>query len=77
MNAHDLHSGLSHFRFWAGTTPGGDDVYPVTKLHLVTKIIVHTSSPLPLGIPIFVTVESIDLAGNYHFSRENILTWAF
>ena len=67
LNAHDVHSGLSHFRFFAGTTPGGQDIFPSTRLHLVDKISVTSPSPLPLGIPLFITVEAFDFAGTNEY----------
>ena len=63
LNTHDLHSALAHFRWWAGTTPGGEDVHPASQLHLVDSISIQVSTALPSGITIYITVKAVDLAG--------------
>ncbi|XP_066275498.1 uncharacterized protein [Branchiostoma lanceolatum] len=63
---HDPHSGLSHYEWRAGTTPGGDDVYRTTRLHLTE--LVHISQldpPLPLNQTVYVTVRAYNKAGLY------------
>eukprot|EP00058_Branchiostoma_floridae_P000533 XP_002586021.1 hypothetical protein BRAFLDRAFT_110187 [Branchiostoma floridae] len=54
---HDPHSGLSHYEWRAGTTPGGDDLYGTTRLHLTE--LVHISQldpPLPINRTVYITV---------------------
>ena len=61
LNAHDIHSGVSHYLWWAGTTSGGDDVYPATRLHSGGHVSVTTD--LPVGVTIYTTVRIQDFAG--------------
>ncbi|CAH1259452.1 Hypp2286 [Branchiostoma lanceolatum] len=63
---HDPHSGLSHYEWRAGTTPGGDEVYSTTRLHLTE--LVHISQldpPLPLNQTVYVTVRAYNKADLY------------
>ncbi|KAI8487523.1 hypothetical protein Bbelb_347570 [Branchiostoma belcheri] len=63
---HDPHSGLSHYEWRAGTTPGGDDIYSTARLHLTE--LVHISQldpPLPLNQTVYVTVRAYNKAGLY------------
>ena len=69
----DVHSGLSHFRWWAGRTPGGSDIYPTTRVHLLDSVSVQLSSQLPIGQTIYVTVEAVDLAGECSQSMSKIM----
>ncbi|XP_078696304.1 uncharacterized protein LOC144924691 isoform X1 [Branchiostoma floridae x Branchiostoma belcheri] len=63
---HDPHSGLSHYEWRAGTTPGGDDIYSTARLHLTE--LVHISQldpPLPHNQTVYVTVRAYNKAGLY------------
>ncbi|XP_078616241.1 uncharacterized protein LOC144884661 [Branchiostoma floridae x Branchiostoma japonicum] len=63
---HDPHSGLSHYEWRAGTTPGGDDLYGTTRLHLTE--LVHISQldpPLPINRTVYITVRAYNKAGLY------------
>ncbi|XP_035696851.1 uncharacterized protein LOC118430248 [Branchiostoma floridae] len=63
---HDPHSGLSHYEWRAGTTPGGEDLYGTTRLHLTE--LVHISQldpPLPLNHTVYITVRAYNQAGLY------------
>ncbi|CAH1250571.1 Hypp8876 [Branchiostoma lanceolatum] len=58
----DPHSGLSHYEWRAGTTPGGSDILGVTQLHL-TNVAVKTGLSLPVNTMIFITVTAYNNLG--------------
>ncbi|CAH1250566.1 Hypp8875 [Branchiostoma lanceolatum] len=58
----DPHSGLSHYEWRAGTTPGGSDILGVTQLHL-TNVAVKTGLSLPVDTMIFITVTAYNHVG--------------
>ncbi|CAH1259274.1 ADGRL2 [Branchiostoma lanceolatum] len=61
---HDPHSGLSHYEWRAGTTPGGDDVYSTSRLHLTEMAYVsRVDPPLPIGQAVYVTIRAYNKAG--------------
>ncbi|XP_070557450.1 uncharacterized protein [Ptychodera flava] len=62
-NFHDTHSELSHYEWFAGTTPGDDDVVQSNRLHLTeTAMTSQLKQLLPLHIPIYVTVRAFNKA---------------
>ncbi|XP_070572151.1 uncharacterized protein [Ptychodera flava] len=72
FNFHDQHTQLSHYEWLAGTIPGGDDIMASTRLHLTEM----TSSsqlqrPLPLNVPIYVTVRAYNKAGLFTEAASN------
>eukprot|EP00058_Branchiostoma_floridae_P007081 XP_002592569.1 hypothetical protein BRAFLDRAFT_118907 [Branchiostoma floridae] len=58
----DPHSGLSHYEWRAGTTPGGSDIVGVTQLHL-TNVAVKTGLSLPVNTMIYITVKAYNRVG--------------
>ncbi|KAI8477563.1 hypothetical protein Bbelb_447040, partial [Branchiostoma belcheri] len=54
---YDPHSGLSHYEWRAGTTPGGDDVHFTSRLHLTEMAYISRVDP-PLTIGLFVERSS-------------------
>ncbi|XP_035676037.1 uncharacterized protein LOC118415485 [Branchiostoma floridae] len=58
----DPHSGLSHYEWRAGTTPGGSNIVGVTQLHL-TNVAVKTGLSLPVNTMIYVTVKAYNRVG--------------
>ncbi|KAI8510730.1 hypothetical protein Bbelb_116460, partial [Branchiostoma belcheri] len=61
---HDPHSGLSHYEWRAGTTPGGDDVHFTSRLHLTEMAYVsRVDPPLPVGQAVYVTIRAYNKAG--------------
>ncbi|XP_070572874.1 uncharacterized protein [Ptychodera flava] len=63
-NFHDPHSQLSHYELRAGTTPGGDDILPRTRLHLTEKAYIsQLPNQLRIATPIYVTVTAFNKAG--------------
>ncbi|XP_078682420.1 uncharacterized protein LOC144916894 [Branchiostoma floridae x Branchiostoma belcheri] len=61
---HDPHSGLSHYEWRAGTTPGGDDVHFTSRLHLTEMAYVsRVDPPLPIGQAVYVTIRAYNKAG--------------
>ncbi|XP_062587091.1 uncharacterized protein LOC134248703, partial [Saccostrea cucullata] len=59
----DPQSGISHYVWWAGTTPGGNDILPAKEVHLVEESTVYNfSQELPLSKRIFVTVRAYNKA---------------
>ncbi|KAI8509825.1 hypothetical protein Bbelb_122530 [Branchiostoma belcheri] len=63
-NFHDPHTGLSHYEWRVGTSPGAEDILPSTRLHLTEQGVVSgLDPPLPLGVMLFVTVRAYNRAG--------------
>ncbi|XP_078658227.1 uncharacterized protein LOC144903711 [Branchiostoma floridae x Branchiostoma belcheri] len=63
-NFHDPHTGLSHYEWRVGTSPGAEDILPSTRLHLTEQGFVSgLDPPLPLGGTLFVTVKAYNRAG--------------
>ncbi|XP_078658232.1 uncharacterized protein LOC144903715, partial [Branchiostoma floridae x Branchiostoma belcheri] len=63
-NFHDPHTGLSHYEWRVGTSPGAEDILPSTRLHLTEQGVVSgLDPPLPLGVTLFVTVKAYNRAG--------------
>ncbi|KAI8519528.1 hypothetical protein Bbelb_027850, partial [Branchiostoma belcheri] len=63
-NFHDPHTGLSHYEWRVGTSPGAEDILPSTQLHLTEQGFVSwLDPPLPLGVTLFVTVKAFNRAG--------------
>eukprot|EP00058_Branchiostoma_floridae_P022359 XP_002607849.1 hypothetical protein BRAFLDRAFT_117284 [Branchiostoma floridae] len=58
----DPHSGLSHYEWRAGTTPGGSNIVGNTQLHL-TNVAVKTGLSLPVNTMIYVTVMAYNHVG--------------
>ncbi|XP_078597675.1 uncharacterized protein LOC144873854 [Branchiostoma floridae x Branchiostoma japonicum] len=58
----DPHSGLSHYEWRAGTTPGGSNIVGVTQLHL-TNVAVKTALSLPVNTDIYITVRAYNRVG--------------
>ncbi|XP_071964161.1 uncharacterized protein [Antedon mediterranea] len=59
----DPHSGLSHFEWWAGTTPGGNDILALQTHHLSEIVFTTLNFDLPLNTKIFVTVKAYNKVG--------------
>lgn len=60
----DPQSGLDHYVWWAGTSPGGNDILSERKVHLtMTAMAFNMSSELPVGKRIYVTVRAYNKAG--------------
>ncbi|CAH1258773.1 Hypp2075 [Branchiostoma lanceolatum] len=72
---HDPHSGLSHYEWRAGTTPGGDDVYSTSRLHLTEMACIsHVDPPLPIGQAVYVTIRAYNKAGLFVERSSNEVT---
>ncbi|XP_077995632.1 uncharacterized protein LOC144449084 [Glandiceps talaboti] len=69
-NFHDPHTQLSHYEWFAGTTPGGDDVFEPIRLHLTEKAFISQLN-LPVNTPLYVTVRAYNRAGIYTASSSN------
>ncbi|XP_061181031.1 uncharacterized protein LOC133189645 [Saccostrea echinata] len=68
----DPQSGLDHYVWWAGTTPGGNDILPEKDVHLATTGVVFNLSPeLPIGKRVYVTVRAYNKAGLFTDSTSN------
>nr|XP_034332757.1 uncharacterized protein LOC105327902 isoform X2 [Crassostrea gigas] len=62
----DPQSGISHYVWWAGTTPGGKDILQEKSVHLVeTATAYNFSQGLPESKRIYVTVRAYNKAGLY------------
>ncbi|XP_061176007.1 uncharacterized protein LOC133184958 [Saccostrea echinata] len=60
----DPQSGISHYVWWAGTTPGGNDILKEKEVHLVEEATAYNfSQELPLSKRIYVTVRAYNKAG--------------
>ncbi|XP_070573765.1 uncharacterized protein [Ptychodera flava] len=71
-NFHDPHSQLSHYELRAGTTPGGNDTLPRTRLHLTEKAFTSKlPNQLNIAIPIYVTITAYNKAGLYTEQSSN------
>ncbi|XP_070573776.1 uncharacterized protein [Ptychodera flava] len=71
-NFHDPHSQLSHYELRAGTTPGGNDTLPRTRLHLTEKAFTSKlPSQLQVATPIYVTVTAYNKAGLFTEQSSN------
>ncbi|XP_078682399.1 uncharacterized protein LOC144916875 [Branchiostoma floridae x Branchiostoma belcheri] len=72
---HDPHSGLSHYEWRAGTTPGGDDVYFTSRLALTEMAYVsRVDPPLPNGQAVYVTIRAYNKAGLFVERSSNGVT---
>ena len=61
----DPQSGMSHYVWWAGKTPGGNDVLAEREDHLVEEATAYNfSKVLPKSERIYVTVRAYNKAGN-------------
>ncbi|XP_055997828.1 uncharacterized protein LOC125647098 [Ostrea edulis] len=68
----DPQSGLDHYVWWAGTSPGGNDILSERKVHLtMTAMSFNMSSELPVGKRIYVTVRAYNKAGLFTDSTSN------
>ncbi|XP_078573997.1 uncharacterized protein LOC144860568 isoform X2 [Branchiostoma floridae x Branchiostoma japonicum] len=64
FNFHDPHTGLSHYEWRVGTSAGAEDILPSTRLHLSEQAFASgIDPPLPLGVPLFVTIRAYNKAG--------------
>ncbi|XP_070573771.1 uncharacterized protein [Ptychodera flava] len=71
-NFHDPHSQLSHYELQAGTTPGGNDTLPRTRLHLTEKAFIsQLPNQLQIATPIYVTVRAFNKAGLFTEQSSN------
>ncbi|XP_038071216.1 uncharacterized protein LOC119740085 [Patiria miniata] len=64
---HDPHSGLSHYEWRAGTTPGAEDILPSTRIELSEDalIFLSDSDQMPIGTDIYVTVRAYNRLGSW------------
>ena len=61
----DPQSGISHYVWWAGKTPGGNDILEEREVHLVEEATAYNvSKDLPKSERIYVTVRAYNKAGN-------------
>ncbi|XP_022088109.1 uncharacterized protein LOC110977889 isoform X2 [Acanthaster planci] len=62
---HDPHSGLSHYEWRAGTTPGAADILPSTRIELSEDALIFlpASDQLPVGNDIYITVRAYNRVG--------------
>ncbi|XP_078575732.1 uncharacterized protein LOC144861635 [Branchiostoma floridae x Branchiostoma japonicum] len=64
FNFHDPHTGLSHYEWRVRTSAGAEDILPSTGLHLSEQAFASgIDPPLPLGVPLFVTIRAYNKAG--------------
>ncbi|XP_078321865.1 uncharacterized protein LOC111103999 isoform X3 [Crassostrea virginica] len=60
----DPQSGISHYVWWAGKTPGGNDILEEREVHLVEEATAYNvSKDLPKSERIYVTVRAYNKAG--------------
>ncbi|XP_062576068.1 uncharacterized protein LOC134237945 [Saccostrea cucullata] len=60
----DPQSGISHYVWWVGTTPGGNDILPAKEVYLVEEATAYNfSQEIPLSKRIYVTVRAYNKAG--------------
>ncbi|XP_056015772.1 uncharacterized protein LOC125675332 [Ostrea edulis] len=60
----DPQSGISHYVWWAGTTPGGKEILPEETVHLFEEASAYNfSQELPVSKRIYVTVRAYNKAG--------------
>ncbi|CAH1787741.1 unnamed protein product [Owenia fusiformis] len=71
---HDAHSGLSHYEFRAGTTPGGDNIVSPVSVHLTDLIVFPLDTPLPLTTKLFSTIRAFNYAGQWTDAVTNSFT---
>ncbi|XP_071084119.1 uncharacterized protein [Haliotis cracherodii] len=70
---HDPESGVGHYEWRVGTTPGGDEILAARNAAL-EEVIFHTMSrdqQLPVGRKIYTTVRAFNKAGLYTESTSN------
>ncbi|XP_038050879.1 uncharacterized protein LOC119724031 [Patiria miniata] len=70
---HDPHSGLSHYEWHAGTTPGAEDILPSTRIELSgdALIFLSDSDQLPIGADIYITVRAYNRLGLWSQATSN------
>ncbi|XP_022103276.1 uncharacterized protein LOC110986013 isoform X2 [Acanthaster planci] len=70
---HDPHSGLSHYEWRAGTTPGAADILPSTRIELSedAMIFLPVSGQLPIGTDIYITVRAYNRLGMWSEAISN------
>ncbi|XP_022105050.1 uncharacterized protein LOC110986986 isoform X2 [Acanthaster planci] len=70
---HDPHSGLSHYEWRAGTTPGAVDILPSTRIELSEDALMFlpASGQLPLGTDIYITVRTYNRLGMWSEATSN------
>ncbi|XP_019617771.1 PREDICTED: uncharacterized protein LOC109465072 [Branchiostoma belcheri] len=72
---YDPHSGLSHYEWRAGTTPGGDDVHFTSRLHLTEMAYIsRVDPPLTIGQAVYVTIRAYNKAGLFVERSSNGVT---
>ncbi|XP_062606252.1 uncharacterized protein LOC134268062, partial [Saccostrea cucullata] len=60
----DPQSGISHYVWWVGTSPGGKDILHEREVHLVEEASAYNfSQQLPLSKRIYITVRAYNKAG--------------
>ncbi|XP_038050780.1 uncharacterized protein LOC119723938 isoform X2 [Patiria miniata] len=69
----DPHSGLSHYEWRAGTTPGAEDILSSTRIELSEDalIFLSASDQMPVGTDIYVTVRAYNRLGMWSQATSN------
>ncbi|XP_061193435.1 uncharacterized protein LOC133201664 [Saccostrea echinata] len=68
----DPQSGLSHYVWWAGTTPGGKEILLEREVHLTQIATAYNITPhLRTGPRVYVTVRAYNKAGQFADSTSN------
>ncbi|XP_022100380.1 uncharacterized protein LOC110984469 isoform X2 [Acanthaster planci] len=70
---HDPHSGLSHYEWRAGTTPGAADIFPSTRIELSegALIFLPVSDQLPVDTDIYITVRAYNRVSAWSEATSN------
>jgi hypothetical protein len=60
----DPQSGMSHYMWWAGTIPGGNDILPKENIFLFEEASAYNfTGMLPVSKRIYITVRAYNKAG--------------
>ncbi|XP_062616047.1 uncharacterized protein LOC134277752 [Saccostrea cucullata] len=72
LGFNDPQSGLSHFVWWVGTTPGGDEILLEREGHLTEVAVALNITPqLPVGKRLYISVRAYNNAGLYTEATSN------
>ena len=59
----DPHSQLSHYEWWAGTSPGAEDILTPKRLHLEESALTILDQTMPENVLIYITIRAYNRAG--------------
>ena len=69
----DPHSGLSHYEWRAGTTPGSEDILASTRIELAEDALTFlpATQAIPEGAPVYITVRAYNQLGMWTEATSN------